>query len=79
MCYRTDSYAHPFVGNASLCQAHELKVLNGKNVCMPVLSTPNAKLPFPTCSGVVLLSIKAVRIMLYLDTTLSLCQRSVSH
>ena len=54
-------------------------VLNGKNVCMPVLSTPNAKSPFPTCSGVVLLSIKAVRTTLYLDTTLSLCHKSVSH
>lgn len=59
------------VGRLKLCHPHVDMVLNGLNVCKPVTSTPNAKLPLPTCNGVVLEL--ALRRTLNACTTLRLC------
>ena len=42
------------VGRLKLCHPHVDMVAKGRKVCRPVTSTPKAKLPLPTCSGVVL-------------------------
>ena len=46
--YSCDMAAPSF---GKLCQLQSASVLNGTNVCSPVISMPNAKCPFPTCAG----------------------------
>lgn len=42
------------VGKLALCQPHEDSVLKGLKVWRPVTSAPKAKLPLPSCNGVIL-------------------------
>lgn len=65
MCSVSSSYFPPRVYN-------EL-------ACIPVLSTLKAKFPLPTCSGVVLLSMRVVRTTLYRETIACLYNNLVSH
>jgi hypothetical protein len=39
-------------GKEKLCHHQDDNVLKGRKVWRPVISAPNAKLPFPSCSGV---------------------------
>lgn len=56
------------MGGMSICISTLIRQMQYAFTCIPVLSTLNAKLPFPTCSGVVSLSIRPVRTTLYWET-----------
>lgn len=59
------------VGRLKLCQPHVDMVAKGLKVCKPVISTPKAKFPFPTWTGVV--SELALRRTLRPSTIFRLC------
>lgn len=57
------------IGKEKLCQPQDERVPNGMNVCRPVISTPKAKLPLPTWTG--------VELELAFRTGLKLCTTSL--